>query len=688
MKYITVIISLLLLVSQLFAQQTFEWGVKAGGSNTDIINDIITLGNDTYITGRFNGSMVSGSQNAEGAANNDIYLIRLNPKGGTKWLQTLSGEGFNNASRLAVGDKQILMGGTISETVKQGKKEFAGEGKAVFVSSWSEQGKADWLTRLNYTGHATLDVLEVNPDGSFLAGGLLQGTMEINGEELKNLNAKRAWVATFSAEGQLENAKLSFGEGHHRLVSATTDKQGNQYCLFSVNGHFSMEKDSIIELPKHAKNALVLTKLSQSGESEWTQSITGSAYVEGVKVISNEESGVLVCSNFNKELQAGEIRYNTNSQLESAIFCYTDKGKLEWSKTISSPVKARVMDVLIAGNGNILVSGYFRQSYVFNQEEFFSESSRGDLFLLQFSTKGELVWHDEPGQGAASFCKAFTLDQTGNIILAGGFKGELSFQDKKLKSAGKEDVLVAKYFNCLQNEATITGEEPICDGKEITLTVTGAYQTYIWNNSEWGNTNYVVNSPGTYHVTAYDAKGCAASDTVEIQEATEMGLGLPESIELNEGDETLLRATAGFSKYSWSEGTDGAEYTVSYIPHLDSLKISLSAETFEGCLATDSLVAYFNHNTGANSGRMLNAVVRAWPNPVETELMWSAKIEKPQEVRITLTDGKSINVSTQTIKRYIPGSVQTINMANLAGGNYLLSIRVGETVYNQKIVKR
>lgn len=675
------------LAGQLKAQQTFQWGIKAGGTNTDVINDIVSLGNDIFITGRFTGSFASGNQSAGGAVTNDIYFLRLNSKGGTKWLRTLSGEGINDATRLAVSGKKILMGGSISETVNQDKKTFDGQGKAVFVSLWNEQGKTEWLTRLEYSGHATLDVLEVKADGSILAGGLLQGEMKINGNEIESPNAKRAWVATFSANGEPLEARLSFGEGHHRLVSATVDGQGNQYLLYSVSGHFSMQEDSLISFPKKVKSGLVLQKEKADGEALWNRTITCPAYVEGVKVISNKDNQLLICANYNKEIQAGETRINTNSQLETVLLCFNSEGEQAWHKTLKSPVKARAMDMQLTGNGNILIAGYFRQSYSFNKEEFFSENTGGDLFLLQFDEKGELVWHDEPGREAVSFCKAFTLDQTGNIVFAGGFRDELSMQDKKLKSAGKEDILVAKYFNCLQKEAHITGEEPICEGKEIMLTVTGDFQSYQWNDGQWSDV-YAVSNPGTYIVTAYDKKGCSAKDTVVITEASETELGLPEVIELGEDEEEIVSASAGFASYGWSDGLEGAERKFSYVPALDSAVFCLVAETFEGCRASDSVKVYYDHGSTASSLKSANLVVKAWPNPVDTKLNWTLKVDKPQELVLSLSDSKSVLIRTETIENYIPGSVHTLNMESLAGGNYLLCIKVGETVYNQKIVKR
>jgi hypothetical protein len=93
------------------------------------------------------------------------------------------------------------------------------------------------------------------------------------------------------------------------------------------------------------------------------------------------------------------------------------------------------------------------------------------------------------------------------------------------------------------------------------------------------------------------------------------------------------------------------------------------------------------HHTG-NGITSFNALGKVWPNPVRDNLSWYANIKKPESLTVTLTDGKSVIISKETIVRYIPGSVQFINMANLASGNYLLTIQVGDKLYNQKILKK
>jgi hypothetical protein len=667
------------------AQQTFRWGVQAGSEKSDAINDIVVLGDDIYVTGRFSGQFASGNETIKGEGMTDMYLLKLDENGNTVWLRTLAGEGANNLSRIAMQDKNIFTGGTVSGNVSSGKQKFNGDGTSIFVSSWNEKGKINWLTRLPYSGHATLDVLEPGPDGSLLAGGLLHGTITAGENELESSNAKRAWSVMFSPEGIPLRNGLSSGEGNHRLISATFGNEQELIQLFSVSDNFCWNQDTMLVFPNSMKNGLVLTKTSLNGDLQWIKTFTGTGYAEGVNVISGRNGEVVLCAGFNNEIMCSDTLLSTESQLETALFLFSSSGQMQWAKTISSPVKARAMDMLITRHGNILVAGYFRGTYSLGENQFFSNDPGGEIFLLQLDVKGNLVWHDEPGRDASAFGKAIALDKAGNIIFAGGFKGELALKDSKLKAVGKEDILVAKYFNCLQKEAEITGDLSLCPGGVTELTVSGDFNSYLWNNNDWSGNSIIIDKPGEYTVTAFDRQGCAASDTVTVVTAGTPGLGLPDELELWPGDKVWLTANSGFLYYSWDDGTQTHEREVSYLPETDSVILSVSAETYQGCVVTDSVTVRFRHQKNRTEVFYPNA--EAWPNPVREKLAWFFRTEKPADLNVMLTDSKSVVVYNQQFKGYIPYSVKNIDMSRLASGSYVLNIRAGDVIFNQVIIK-
>lgn len=684
---LSTILSLVLSLSG-WAQQTFQWGIKAGGESTDVINDITSLDDDIYITGSFSGTFYSAGEKVEGKSMSDIYLLKLDQKGNTAWLHSLTGDGEGNGARVTAGEDNIYLGGTLSGTVKQGKHEYNGEGKALFIASWNKQGKIDWLTRLPFIGNATLDVLEVAADGSLFGGGMISGTINIGNDTLSSRPGKRAYTFSLSPEGKLNSLALSKGKGDHRLVAAKFGKDGIRYLLFNTFGWMTYGKNATLFDQKEDFRGLVLVKETK-GETNWLKYIKGDGYIDGVQLVVSEEDNVSVCINYSKNIALPDTLLSTSALEDVVIVNYSQEGKQNWLRQIKSPVVCYAMDARQTRNGKLLITGYFRDTYTFGDENILADNDKVEesMFLVQLNEQGELTWHDQPGEQASAFGKSVTIGSQGDIYMAGGFKDEVSFNGEKLKSQGKEDVLVAKYFNCDQLEVLIDNSGPLCLDGWVELTVSDkSFETCIWNDSVWGK-NFMVSGPGTYTIEAFDQKECSARDTIVIDWAEIPELGLPENITLSSGDNVVLTANAGFADYLWNDGTVGANLVIKYSREADSMACIVTAETFEGCPVSDTTIVQFSEdNTQYNLYSVSS--LKVYPNPVTNNLSWYYKTDKPLDITVKLFDGKGVQVYMEEFGNYIPNSVQNIDMREMVSGNYMLTLVIGENSFSEKIVKK
>ncbi len=685
MKNTLIIISLVMLAFQLPAQQALQWEVKAGGTKEDVVNDLVSPGNDIYITGKYFGDFISGGKEVKSRGAYDIYLARLNGDGKTAWVRNLGGIGNDEASCLASNGDNIYIAGLIYGTVTFGNKEFDGEGESLFVSQCSANGKPDWLKRFRYTGHATLDVLEYVPGGRLLIGGLLYGTINTGKEILESKGVSRAYTILLSAVGEPEKAILSSGNRNHRLVSATYDGSGNQYLLFSISGFFNYGEGTNTCSSGSVSKGLVLIKSAAGGQILWHKSFECPDYSEGMKVITNELGDVFVCANFAERLSFSDTTFTNNGQLELAVMAFGEGGNLKWAQKVESTSRCRALDAVITHSQELLVTGSYRE-YRIGGIFATSETFMGDLFLLQFDKSGNPVWHDEPGKDASSFSKAIALDRSGNVILAGGFSNKITIGGKILESSGEQDIFIIKYFNCAQNEIKISDDSPICPNSTKELKASGRFKTYLWNDSLFSKSIF-INSPGTYFVEATDELGCASTDTVEITQAVVNGLYLDNDTTLYQGEEITLTANEGFTSYEWSDGHIGQSLTIGYDANTDSTAFRVVAQTDLGCVAADSVTIKFGGKEFKPAGYH-NSSYKVYPNPVKETLYWYIETDKLTTVLVKLTDGRSTLVYEEEVGNYIPYSRQEIDMRGLASGNYLLSLVVGDIVLNEKIVKK
>ena len=686
MKYILIFLSLILLGTQLQGQQAFQWAVNAGSANKDIVNAICSEKGDFYITGSYSDIFYSEGKEINSAGGTDIYLVKFNKDGKSSWVKSYGGLGNDEANCLVIGDKDLFIAGSINGDVSFSGKEYSGNGSAIFVASYADNGKTQWLSRFNYEGNVTVDALQYLTDGKLLLGGFVYGTLEAGDETLKSKGVSRAYSLIISADGDVEKAILSSGKGNHRLISAANTADNCKYMLFSISGKFNYGSEGLQCSSGNVSRGVVLVKTSKDDAVLWHKVYECPDYSEGIKVVANSEGGVYAIANFTNDFVLEDTVLHTNGQLQTAIIAYNKDGDQEWVQHIKSPTKCKTIDAVLSHSGELLVTGSYRNQYSCGDIEESGEEAMGDLFLLQFDKEGHPVWHDEPGEKAASFSKAITLDEDGNVVLTGSFRNELTIGEQVLVPIGNQDILVAKYFNCGQNLVKIADATPICPGTTKELKASNGFDTYLWNGSIYSK-SIMVDEPGTYKVVATDNLGCSSTDTANIILADIPELNLGEDATLTEGDEIVLLAQEGFVSYQWDDGFVGPSRSVTYNANKEPTIYSLVAETESGCLASDSITINFVGENLELSPLSPFSSFSVYPNPVVDKLNWYINLYDPTTIIVKLTAPNGMLFFEETIDKYLPNTIKTIDMGNMVSGNYLLSFECKGVVVNEKIVK-
>ncbi len=689
MKHI-LLISLLLIGFHSIGQQSFKWGTCLGGKSEDVINDIVCAGNSIYAAGKFSISIEAGKKEASAYGAEDIFLSKLDKNGNVVWIKSLGGNYNDNANCLAVTGNKILMSGTVDGKVHFEKQDYSGDGHSLFVAAWTPSGKIDWLKRLDFSGSATMDVMEVAADGTILAGGMLKGSLKVNDKTINSGSGKRGFLISLTPEGDVIDAELTKGKGIHRLKAISFGESNTKYLLFQVDGLFEfLENSKDVFTTDEDFKGLILLK-EQENEIKWAKYIEGNSYIDAVGLSTGNSNCITACINYSGELSFEDKTIRTSALQGVALINFNELGEYQWYQELISPTLCYSMDAIQTRTGNMLLAGYFRSSYALKTGEIIKENldKTENMFLAYFDQEGNLIWNDEPGNDAFAFGRAVTLNSDGDIILAGGFDETLDLNGVIMQSKGKNDALIAKYFNCDQLEISIAGEAPICEGGFVELGVKGSgFDSYVWNDEVWTE-DIIVELPGTYFVEAFDGKGCSAKDTVVIELAQVPQLGLEDKIELFEGETKELTANAGFLSYIWDDGSVGASRTITYLENTDSLVCVVNAESVDGCTKSDSTIVYFLHEEIEKITKKSFFSHNVWPNPVEENLSWKIEGNGKANVIVKITDPKGVLVYTSETINYPFWSTQNINVEFLASGNYLLTLILGDITLIEKFIKK
>ncbi len=175
-----------------------------------------------------------------------------------------------------------------------------------------------------------------------------------------------------------------------------------------------------------------------------------------------------------------------------------------------------------------------------------------------------------------------------------------SSQFSTVSASGNISVMVTDANGC-QNSASATvtefnlppvqiaGSLSFCINGSTTLSAGGGnFASYLWSN---GATTPSINTgqPGDFGLMVTDANGCSNSDTVTVQQLTELTPAVSGDLSFCEGQTTLLDAGIGYDTYIWSDGSSNSQLTVD-----SSGTYSVTVSNSDGCVGQTSVVVVEN----------------------------------------------------------------------------------------------
>lgn len=106
--------------------------------------------------------------------------------------------------------------------------------------------------------------------------------------------------------------------------------------------------------------------------------------------------------------------------------------------------------IAVDANGNVYVTGYFRNTATFGSTTLTAASGgnsfgAADIFIAKYNSSGALVWVQKAGGLGEDAANSITTDAAGNIYVTGSFSGTATFGPATVISAGEVDVFIAKY---------------------------------------------------------------------------------------------------------------------------------------------------------------------------------------------------------------------------------------------------
>ncbi len=149
-----------------------------------------------------------------------------------------------------------------------------------------------------------------------------------------------------------------------------------------------------------------------------------------------------------------------------------------------------------------------------------------------------------------------------------------------------------------QVTVSLGSDTVVCQGQQVTLSITGIYNSYTWSTGEV-SPFIIVTDSGSYAITVTDINGCTATDAVEVTAVPSPVVDLGEDKIAYDGDHVGLFANVNLGNanggtYNWQPDTlltcFDCQNTVAYA--YDTITYVVFYTDPNGCTASDDVTIY------------------------------------------------------------------------------------------------
>lgn len=314
--------------------------------------------------------------------------------------------------------------------------------QAAFVMKLDNLGNLAWVDKIG-TGIADIHgkAIVTDIDGNVYTVGTFDGTSNFNPGSENNLltsnGSNDIFLQKLDNDGNYIWAKNIGGTLEEDAESITIASNGDLFILgrfkgtsdFDPNeGTYEVTSSGIIQ------DSFVL-KLDKDGVFQWVSPLGCSYYAEGNGVISDASGNVYVVGQFSHDLTyetltEGVKTINSNGSYDTFIKKLDPSGNTLWLKHIESSEDVIGEDIVIDHDGNVLITGTFKETVDFDADQTVYEMTplkADDAFLLKLDGDGNFIWAKQLEGYSNIYGRELETGNDGSIYMSGMFWNTADF---------------------------------------------------------------------------------------------------------------------------------------------------------------------------------------------------------------------------------------------------------------------
>ena len=375
--------------------------------------------------------------------------------------QKMGGNYLNNEKGMDVftdANNNMYLTGTFYQSATLGDTILTGSQFETFISKYNANGQRLWTRGLGVSQSAEGRAIVIDNAGNVYLTGTFIGTFTVNGNTFNSFGENNFFLIKYNSNGIAQWARKggatsyvfdnkAFGNG------LAVDASGNVYASGTFKGtnvFGSLSLTSATQNPGYYYDDIFLIKYNASGVEQWARRAGGNSNDTGRKVAVNG-SFVYVTGAYTSPADFGGSTVTGNNQTDGFVAKYDLNGAFQsvFRTQTTAGYTNIINDIAFDNTGNQYITGIYGYSANFGNSITLTPNANenGNFFLAKFNNAGVAQWARQSSGGGDEEGKKLSIDNAGNVIVAGNYNTSPTFDGYVvIPAAGStKDAFYAKY---------------------------------------------------------------------------------------------------------------------------------------------------------------------------------------------------------------------------------------------------
>jgi hypothetical protein len=401
-----------------------------------------------YLAGTFEGVINLGGADLTSAGYQDIFIACFDTLGVHQWSQSFGDIDSDKCSALGTdGMGNLYAAGWFRETIDFGGGTLTCVGSiAAFLVKFSSAGVHVWSKSF---GEAAGDVrpaaLAVDYSGNAYLSGGFSGGVNFGGGVLTSAGSSDVFLAKFNSAGTHQWSKRFGGSSIEQCNALALDAGGSVVYMAGDFGGLLDFGGGV--LTQFGGYDVFLARFDASGGHLWSKAFGSATGHDSAKSVATDGAGrIYLAGEVTGTINFGGSDLTAGGGRDIFIAKFGPSGSHDWSRSFGDAQEQYVTAVAPVVD-KVFLMGTLLGSVNFGGDDL-TDAGYGDIYLAEFDWKGDHVWGQRFGDNQEQSYGAMVAGESSDLILAGNFRGSVSFGGADLVSSDTgfdQDVFLVRF---------------------------------------------------------------------------------------------------------------------------------------------------------------------------------------------------------------------------------------------------